>query len=167
MVDFPTYKGSVMAETILTLLRENASDLGVPQKGLFYGDQVMIPESPTVCVEPAQRQRVLAGSPMMTDNEVRVGIIVYSTHLDSIEAAQKNGDKTAELIEDFLNLRSQPPILYDSGDLLGGIITSGFVESCASGYAVKADRRMRANRLIWVGYTHTHLVLDDLGVKHA
>lgn len=167
MTGFPTYKGSVYAEYILDLIRDNAAALGVKTSAIFYGDQLTIPESPTVCVEPAQKQRALAGAPMITDNDVRVAVITYSTHLDSNEAAQKNGDKVIEDIEDLLNLRSQPSILYEDGDQLNGTVTSGYVESIAHGYVLLNDRKMRSNRLIWVGSTHTHLVLDATGAKHA
>jgi hypothetical protein len=166
MPGFPTYKASVLSLHIVDLLRIHAADLGFKATAVFYGDQSTLPESPTICVEPGQKERQHAGSPMMMDNVIRVGIIVYSTHLES-EAAQKNGDKVSEDIEDFLNLRSQPSMLYDDGNQLGGNVTSGFVESIASGYQMKADRKMRANRLVYAAYTHTHLVLDDEGAKHA
>jgi hypothetical protein len=167
MAGFPTYKGSAYAEYILELIRVNAADLGARPEACFYGDRSIIPESPTVCVEPAQTQREIAGSPMVMDNSIRVAIIVYSTHLESNEVAQKNGDLVAENIEDFLNLRCQPVMLYADGDQLNGMVTSGFVESIARGYLLMNDRKARANRMIWVGYTHTHLVLDAQGAKHA
>lgn len=166
MAGFPTYKASILSLHIVGLLRSNAPSLGFKESAVFYGDQSTIPESPTICVEPGQKERQLAGSPMMTDNIIRVGIIVYSTHVEN-EAAQKNGDRVSEDIEDFLNLRSQPTMLYEDGDLLGGNIMAGFVESIASGYQMKSDRKMRANRIIYRADTHTHLVLDAEGVKHA
>lgn len=167
MAGFPTYKGSVMAKLWLAELRTNYVQLGLNINALFYGDQRTFPESPTTCVEPAQVLRELVGTPMITDNQVRVAFIVYSTDLESTEAAQDKCDEAIEKIEDFVNLRSQPAMLYEDGDLLGGTITAGWVESVNMGYLVMADRRMRANRLVWVGETHTHLVLDQEGAKHA
>jgi hypothetical protein len=163
----PTYRGSVIAHYILDLLRDNMESFEPQAFKVLYGDQVNIPEGRTVCVEPAQTVRTPGGAPMMMDNENRVVVIVYSTHIDGSEAAQKNGDLLVDDIADYLNLQSQPGSLYASGNLMDGLITAGWVESIDRGYAKKNDRLMRANRLTWVGSSHTHLVLDAEGNKHA
>jgi hypothetical protein len=160
-----TYKGSEVAVAVLNLISLNANDVGAEQT--LYGDRTAIAKSPTVCVEPAQVRRSLAGSPKMMDNEIRVAIVVYSSSIEGVDVAQTNGDICAEKIEDLLNIHASPANLYADGNLLGGIITDGHVEEINSGYPVRAVPLMRVNRLVFLAYTHTHLVTDSSGAKHA
>ena len=142
-----------MARYILRLIENNKESLGIA--GTIYGDQVQIPMSPYYCVEPAQVQRSYAGTSYMTDNQIRVAIILYGTGLESSTEVQEKLDDVSDNLAEFLNQKSLPAMF--GGDLLDGKITDGHVETHEYGYTLKADRKMRANRLIWAGFTHTKL----------
>lgn len=149
-----TWKGSQMARHILRILDQNKETLGI--KGCIYGDQMQIPTSPYCCVEPANVTRSYAGTSYMMDNRINVAIILYGTGLESSTDVQEKLDDLSDSVADFINQRCLPPLL--GGTLLDGKITEGFCEVHEYGYQMKADRKMRANRIIWSGMTHTKLV---------
>jgi hypothetical protein len=148
-----TWKGSQMARHILRLIENNQAELGI--QGAIYGDQMIIPTSPYCCVEPANVRRSYAGVPFMTDNNISVAIILYGTGLEGATDVQEKLDDVSDGVAEFLNQKSLPEML--GGTLLDGKITDGFVETHEYGYTMKNDRLMRANRIIWTGFTHTKL----------
>lgn len=150
----PTYKGRLMAIAIRDLIENNAATLGVLKT--HYGDQDIITDVPACCVEPAQSAHAWSGAPYMQDNTIQVAIILYHTGLDGIRDVQEKADEIMDNIVDFINLRSLPAMW--GGDLLGGLVTSGQVISREYGYKVKVDKKMRANRVVWEGFSKTKLV---------
>jgi len=148
-----TWKGSQMARHILRLIEENKVELGI--QGTIYGDQMTIPVSPYCCVEPANVRRAYDGVPFMTQNTVSVAVILYGTGIEGATDVQEKLDDVSDGVADFLNQESLPEMY--GGNLLGGKITEGFVETHEYGYVMKSDRKMRANRIIWTGTTHTKL----------
>ena len=156
MVSTPTYKGAEVSKYIRRLLELHKVEFDI--KALFYGDQDQIPASPTVCVEPAQTEREWSGAPYQTDNEIDIAILVYMTGLEDNTTIQEKCDKLTDDIADFINKEALSE-MFD-GNQLNGMLTSGHCRRHEYGYRMLGDKKMRANRLIFRGYSKTKLVED-------
>lgn len=114
----------------------------------YYGDQVKIPKTPTLCIDPAQTVRNVNSTGEASENDFSFNIILYSAGLGDVQGIQRDMDELAELIMDDLN----------SLGTLGDLIIFGYAVAIDFHYVVKNNRLMRANRIVWTAKTKTRLV---------
>jgi hypothetical protein len=151
-----TYHATDLADYWIDYLGDRKDDFNPAIKTIFYGDQEMIPETPALCIEPAEIERELQGVPFQTQNTLQVAFIVYNAGLGSMQDIQRATDLLAEDIIDVINRDSLPVRMDGTG--ANGLVTQGWVTNFQMGYAMKANMLMRADRFIWTGTSKTNLV---------
>lgn len=138
-------RGSEIANALRNFFTTIKDDLGIVD--VFYGDQMRIPNSPTLCVEPATTERVLSNTGLTTANTFYFNIILYDTRLGDVEEIQYTLDQLAEDVVDRLH----------SIGTLDELIIYGVAERMEYGYLIKSNRLMRADRIMFRAETKTEL----------
>jgi hypothetical protein len=110
-------------------------DFGISE--VYYGDQVRIPKSPTICIEPDLKRAPLRAAGRQTMPDFTVYFLCYHSEVANVQQNRRNADLFAELIEDFLNSDPQ----------MGGLVIHCWVSESTSGYSPKPGSLMRTNRL--------------------
>lgn len=149
-----TYSNTEIATAIRDVLLADVDTLGLG--GVVYGDQVLIPVSPLVCVEPLVTDRAYTGTNYRTDNTFQTNVIVYFTNLDNVEDRVRDCDLKTEEVADFLNAIARPEHL--GGTRLGGLILQGHTTTIQYQYSMREKRLVRANQIVFVSQTRTDLV---------
>lgn len=137
--------GSAVALALKTYIESRQEDLEIVD--VFYGDQVMIPNSPTVCVEPSLTEREINTTGCSTLNTLTCSVLVYDARLGDVQAIQEGLDTLTETLADELNQLGT----------LDDLIIYGFASRVEYGYLVKANRLLRADRITWTATTKTEL----------
>lgn len=114
---------------------------------VFYGDQVLIPNSPTVCVEPSLTERSLTSTGCAATGTLTCSVLVYDARLGDVQAIQESLDFLTETLANELNQLGT----------LGGLIVYGFCGRIEYGYLVKSNRLLRADRIIFTATVKTEL----------
>ena len=104
---------------------------------IFYGDQDRIPRSPTLCVEPINLRRELAGATRRTNNIFLIYVLSYHSEVRSPQSNRKDSDKLAEAVATVLH----------ADPTMGTRVAHSYVIETVSGYQVKSNQMFRANRL--------------------
>lgn len=128
---------STVGDWGVALLQANAQTLGIPDNGVFYGDQERIPCSPCVCVETGDKKAVLYGAGRMTELELNIYFLVYHSEIRAVQSNRRDADILAETIGKVLNADAT----------MGGLAIHSFVSQISSGYATKTNTTMRASRI--------------------
>jgi hypothetical protein len=146
-----TDKLSVITQALVDKIKANAVTLGIPDvpgaaspgadPSVFYGDQVMIPVTPTVCVDPVTRQRDLSETGYQTTVDLSLFVIIYHGKVQDIQDNLKECLQFSEAVEALLHSDKQ----------LGGLVVSGYVAVVDMGITVRGRSLMRASRLTWRG----------------
>lgn len=135
-------KAACSAGTIVTTTGVVAS-----ADDVYYGDQEKFPRSPSVCVDPGNRQRVLQGVSFRTDNNFSLYILVYHARIQDNQLTRKEAQQLSEQIETLLH---QDPTL-------GGNVVHSFCSLNESGYVYRAATMYRTNRITFEPYSKTRL----------
>lgn len=114
---------------------------------VYYGDQEKFPRSPSVCVDPGNRQRTLQGVSYRTDNAFTVYILVYHARIQDNQVTRKEAQQISEQIETALHLDPQ----------LGGNVIHSFCSLNESGYVYRQGTMYRTNRITFEPYSKTRL----------
>lgn len=152
------YPASIVAiaDLLVTKIAGNATNFIIPftDADVYYGDQDRIPRTPSVCVEPGNKDRALAGAPNMTQNEFTVYILIYHNRAQDIQLTRRETDQLAYDIELYIHQDLQ---LKNGGSTPN--VIHGFVTANESGYATKNGTLYRAARLTYHGMNKTSLPL--------
>jgi hypothetical protein len=143
-----TDKPSVVVQAHVNLLITNKIALGLAD--VFYGDQALIPRTPSVCVEagPFDQEANRVGGRLATENTFRDYLLVYVGKVQDVQANYKKSLELAEAIRDLLNLDLQ----------LGGLVVHGYVRSIEPGYVRKRDALLKVERILWQGMSQSRIV---------
>jgi hypothetical protein len=114
---------------------------------VFWGDQLLIPRSPCLCIEPGMKTREIQGMNRRTENVINVFLILYHSEVRSPQSNRKDVDILAEQIETYVHLDAT----------LGGLLTHGYCVRLESGYATKGQQTFRSARIQFEGRTVTNL----------
>jgi hypothetical protein len=125
----------VMAQYLHDLIAANQVTLGV--QDVFYGDQVKIPRTPTVCVESDLKNRTLSGTARKVDLTMTCFILIYGSAVAEVQSKRKAVDVLAESIEGLIHANST----------LGGNFIHSFIPTMQSGLANKSGTQFRSSRL--------------------
>lgn len=147
-------KGSLLTERLISLLTDNAAELGL--EAIYYGDQEYVPKVPAACVEPAQVSRQLQEVTLRTDNTFTISVILYYADIQGTQDAQRGADMFAEKIIDVINTDGITERW--GGTQFGGLVLYGYVSDTEYGYIVKQNKLLRANRLLVTGKSLTNLL---------
>jgi hypothetical protein len=142
----------VISGILFDKIKTNKDLFVVPVARVYYGDQLRIPATPTVCIEPSNRVRNLEGVPNMTRNEFEIFILIYCNRVIDTSSNRRDADRLSYDIEHFLH--------QDLQLLNGGTVPNlihGFVRNNESGYTVKDNTLYRSARLTYFGLNKTSL----------
>jgi hypothetical protein len=137
---------SVLAEYQVDLIKNNATTLLLPtlpsgDVPVFYGDQQLIPVTPTICVESGPRQRILNNTGLATEIDFTTFFLVYHGKLQDSQLNKLECDQYAEQVEVILHSDMQ----------MGGLVIFGLVTVIDPGIAMRSGTMMRATRITWNG----------------
>jgi hypothetical protein len=131
----------VITQYIVDLLEANKVALGLTD--VWYGDQQLVPRTPSCAVEAGPKNRALAAMPRVTQNSFIVYVLVYVAKIQDVQSTHKTAIQMAEAIEEVLH-----------GDpTMGDNVIHGYCTSIEPGYAVRGGTLMRASRITWEGLT--------------
>ena len=114
---------------------------------VFYGDQEKFQHTPSICVDPGNRQRSLMGVSYRTDNNFAIYILVYHAKLQDNQVTRKEAQQVSEAIETLLHADPQ----------LGGLVIHSFCALNESGYVYRQSTMYRTNRITFEPYSKTRL----------
>lgn len=144
---------SPVAEYLKTLLE---NDVALGFKEVYYGDQDLIRHSPTACVAPAQQTRTLTETGLHVNNDMVIYILIYGGQLGDMQGNSLDTDKLTEETVVAIDKDSVPAVY--GGTQLGGNVIEGSCDGIEYGYAIRGNKLIRSNRIIWSGLTKTGLV---------
>jgi len=158
MAQVLTGRNSVAAARIQTLLTQFVDDAAFfdpPIKGVSYGDQAKLPDSPWVCVEAGTKERIWPPTPTdMTEIVIEVVILVYFSDAElGPDEVRLKTDQLSEAVEEYLNVNHRQ-LLNADGDAL---VIYGYVIRNESGYKQFGNALYRSARLIWRGRSKLRL----------
>lgn len=152
------YPGSivVLTELLIDKIVGNAANFSIPfaEEDVYYGDQDRIPRTPSVCLEPGDKNRELDGSPNMTKNQFQIYILVYHNKAQDIQLTRKECDQLAYEIEQLIHQDLQ---LKNDGTTPN--VIHGYIKANESGYTYKSGTLYRTARLTYFGLNKTSLPL--------
>ena len=145
---------AVIAQLLVDKISGHAASFVIPftSADVYYGDQNIIPRTPTVCVEPDNKQRRLAGVPNMTENDFTIFILVYINKVQELQVSRKQADNLAYDIEQYIH---QDLELKNGGSTPN--LIHGYVISSESGFVFKQGTLYRSARLTYHGLSKTSL----------
>lgn len=129
-----------LAQITHDLLEDNKVALGL--QAVYFGDQDRIPVTPTACVEPGGKRRVLNGMPRRTEVNLTCYVLLYHYRLASPEDILKDLETQAELVESFLHMDAQLKDNLNSPRVIHSMVTD-----IDTGYSTKRNSLFRASRL--------------------
>lgn len=136
----------VVAERFYDVLNANKVSLGIAD--VWFGDQELVPRTPSLCVEPGLKRREMRGVPDMTLLEIDTYFLIYHSKLSTTGGEQqqrRNCIGFAEAIETYLN-QNHLRLHAANGDQL---TLYGYCVEVDPGYAYKSDSRFHAVQMTW------------------
>lgn len=130
-------KGSEITQKLVDIIDQSKALLGI--HAVYFGDQNLIPDFPSVVCESFVKDRVLAESGFHYHLTIQAGIIIYHGKIQASEITKK---ETEELAEDVESL-----VMQDN--TLNGLIIHGFVSRIQPGVSIKNEVMLRASRLTY------------------
>jgi hypothetical protein len=139
---------SVLALAIYDKILANKVDLGL--KDVLFGEQTMIPSTPTAVVYPGPKHRDLAGVSApggRTHNMMTVYVELFGSAVGPEAIERLALDQVAEAVETVLH----------ADVTMGGIIIHGFVNDWTPSNARIASSQFRLLRMTYIGRSKTYL----------
>src|SRR5690349_6083612 len=96
---------SVVCTTMRDLLLGSKETLQLAD--VFYGDQMLIRDVPTVCVEPSDLLIIPNETYFQAIHLFQVFVMVYHERVTDEEMGRQETDEFAETVRDFLNAEPQ------------------------------------------------------------
>jgi len=117
---------------------------------VYYGDQVNVPRTPAICVEPGAMRRTLAGAsnPPRMENNYNVLIMVYLQELGGVQKLNKDKDLLLDKVQDALH----------ANFTLGGLVLFGHCSEIDPGYAVRSNVLMRCGKISFTAMNKSFLI---------
>lgn len=149
---------SPIAEYVKALLE---ADAGLAFQRVYYGDQELIDKTPAAAVTPGNVTRALQGVPYQVQADLALYVVVYGGRLGDNQTLNLEIDRLTEataLAIDKDSLSTQ-----FGGTLLGDNVIHGHCVTIDYGYAIRSNKLVRANRIMWLGLTKTGLTPEVSG----
>jgi hypothetical protein len=142
-----------VAVRIKDLIVANKDVLDPTIDSVFYGDQDLIPNGKTVCVQPGPIRAQLQGSSHMVLNAISTYVLVYVSKIQDIQQNRLTADLLSKALAKLLhgNLTLLDP------DGLNGIVIHGFVEESDPGYTIRKKNLFESVRMTHTCTTKTML----------
>ena len=144
-----TDSSEVVANYIYTMMKGVAETFSPEQiQDVFYGDQVLLPKTPAICVVPGVKQREFQGASLRVLNIFETLIYVYYCKIQDVQQNTHGCVALADAIEKFVH----------ADFTLGGNVFSIICEQSEPGIATKSGDLMMAARLLFRSQSKTMLL---------
>jgi hypothetical protein len=135
-----THSISVMTQALVNVLEEHQQEIGL--KRVYYGDQSMVPDFPSVGVETAPLDRLWdKSSTHKFEINLRCDLYLYVGRVQSSELTKQEVDALTQRVEDAVHIDFT----------VGGLVIFGYIERIEPGVSMKSDVMVQTTRLSWVG----------------
>lgn len=138
-----TDKHSLIDQAIVDKLNLNKVALGIAD--VWYGDQALIPRTPTVTVEGGPISKNLTNMGFSTTNDIFVYLMVYLGKVQDVQLNKKQADQLTEAIIDLMHVDKQ----------LGGLVVVGHCAAVDPGFTQRRDALLKVNRITWAAKSKT------------
>jgi hypothetical protein len=161
MADNMTDDVGVISDRVFDILRDGPTMLSLGLSSVWYGDQTIVPDTPSLCVEPGLVRSPLAGVPAMVENHIDVILLLYHSKIGPLVAGTDGGQQAerrsavqfAYNIRNFLH-QNHLQLLNTGGDR---ITIHSWVTELDPGYAYRNNSMYHAVRMTWQSITKTRL----------
>lgn len=161
MADNMTDDVGVISDRIFDILRDPLVMGPLGLSSVWYGDQSLVPNTPSLCIEPGLVRSPLDGVPAMVANTIDVMLLLYHAKVGPVVAGSDGGQQAARLaaVQFAYNIRNylhqnHLQLLNTSGDRI--TIHSWVVET-DPGYAYRGNTLYHAVKMTWQSITKTRL----------
>lgn len=161
MADAMTDDVGVISDRIFDILRDGPTMAGLGLSSVWYGDQTLVPDTPSLCVEPGVVRSPLAGVPAQVENTLDVILLLYHSRLSPLTAGTDGGQQAERraAIQFAYNIRNylhqnHLQLFNVSGDR---ITVHSWVTELDPGYAYRNNSMYNAVRMTWQSITKTRL----------
>lgn len=129
-----------ITQAVIDFITDNKITLGIAD--VFYGDQMLLPRTPAVCVEPESKEFGEPGPSRKVTLDFSVFILVYHSE---VRSPQSNAKDALALAESIANLLHTNPKLKrtDNSDR----VIHCMVKQVGNGYSSKDNTIVRSSRL--------------------
>lgn len=141
----------VLANRFFDILDQNKAIVGL--EDVWFGDQQLIPKTPTLCVEPGIKRRDLQGVPDMTRMTIDTNFLIYHSPVRETQTARRECIDVAEQVERFLN---ENYLRLESAEG-NQLIIHGFVTLFDPGYAYKLGTLHSSVLMTWTSQVKVSL----------
>jgi hypothetical protein len=156
------YKLSPVVNGVISTLTASADAMGIAvnpgtqDPDIYYGDQVLIPRNPAICVEPGPLKRTLDGAsnPPRMQNDFTVLILVYIQEINDIQQVNRDRDALLDQVQDVMH----------ADWTLGGLLVFGHCTDIDPGYAIRSGKLVRCGRITYEGMNKSFLI-DNANVQ--
>lgn len=131
--------------------------------GVFFGDQMMLPGTPALCVEPGTLKQDLKGAQNRTENNIDTYFLIYHAPISEKQNARRETIEVAEGLKSFLHrnyLRLYTaPVAIGSPeqDLNRQLTVHGHCVETDPGYQYKQGTMYNAVQMTWRSISKTWL----------
>lgn len=143
----------VIAERWFQILTINKAALGL--EDVWFGDQQMVPRTPTLCVEPGLKRRTLFAAQNRTENEIDTYFLIYHSPISEMQDARRETMRVAEAVEHFLHLNH---LRLFAANGTTQLTVHGYCTDMDPGYSRKQNTTYNAVQMTWRNLTKTWLM---------
>lgn len=145
----------VIAERFYQILNSNKAALGL--SFVAFGDQNLIPETPSLMVEPGTKRRDLRSASDHTLNEIDTYFLIYHSPVgpSSVQNSRRENMAIAEGVERYLHRNHLR--LYDVDIPATQLTVHGFCVEMDPGFQAKQNTLYNAVQMTWRSTTKTWL----------
>jgi hypothetical protein len=147
-----TDSSEVIATYVTDLLIANKAGFPTPVEDVWYGDQILLPHTPALCVMPGVKTREYQGASLRTLNTIETLVFVYFDKLIDVQENLHGCSALADAVELMIQTNN------GSDNTLGGIVTSVLCQQNEPGTTVKQGALMMAARLSFRSTSKTMLL---------
>lgn len=146
-----TTTGTIIGQAVLQVLNDNVNKLGL--QDVWFGDQHLLPRTPSACVIVGNTQTQLVGAARRVEDNFEVLVIVYHCRNTDNQETELECNQRAEAVADLLNSQ-------DNGKW-SGLVLHGFVVGIEPGYANKGSAGSpswyKSSRITWQGMNRRNM----------
>lgn len=157
MADALTDSNLVISERILTLLDAAKASLtydGITVQDVWYGDQGILPRTPSLCVIPGFARFELHAAQAMTENLIDTYFMLYHSPVSEQQQSLKRTVGLGNEVKTWLH-RNHLQLYAANGDRL---TVHNHIIELDPGFAYKESTLHHAVRMTWRSVTKTRLL---------
>ena len=144
----PTDDIAEVASYMVTMFED---DITIGLKGVSYGDQEKIPQTPWLAVEPGPMDSVTEGASNRQKHTLTMYLILYLARVQSKQVTRSEIDAMIKKVVEVLHSDTQLGVLPDN------LVIQSWVTRREPGYARKGGALLNAARITWPGLSRSRV----------